>query len=68
MKNNKIVISKIETIINYKLLTISDNSLVLELDKEEKLGFELYNILERVLPSASSDFCGYKILFRRIKK
>lgn len=48
----------------YKLLTVLDKDLVKELDSQSKTGFEVVEFLEKVNPSASSDFVGWRILLR----
>lgn len=52
----------------YKLITIADKDLVPELEKLSRMGFDLVEILEKVLPNASSDFVGWRVLLRSVKK
>ena len=49
----------------YKLLHVADKDLVSTLEKEHKSGYELVEILEKILPNASSDFVGWRILLRK---
>lgn len=58
----------LEDNLRYKLLIVSENNLVAELDGQVKLGFELFSILDKINPDSSSDFSGYKILLRSIKR
>lgn len=51
----------------YKLLTIADKDLVATLEKESKLGFEYLFTLEKIMPSASSDFVGWRMIFIKRK-
>jgi hypothetical protein len=48
----------------YKLLTIADKDLTKTLEAEAKGGFEFLTILEKITPSASSDFVGWRVLLR----
>jgi hypothetical protein len=49
----------------YKLLIINDKDLVLELERQAKLGFDFVEILEKNVPNSSSDITSYKILLRK---
>ena len=51
----------------YKLLIIADKDLVTTLEKEFKLGFEYLFTLEKIIPSASSDFVGWRMMFIKRK-
>lgn len=52
----------------YKILLISEKDLVSQLEIQSKMGFEICEFLDKVTPNASSDFSGWKILFRSIRK
>lgn len=51
----------------YKLLTVADKDLVVTMEREGKLGFEYLFTLEKILPSASSDFVGWRMMFVKRK-
>jgi hypothetical protein len=51
----------------YQILTISDITLAAELERAARQGFEFVTILEKILPNASSDFVGWRVLLRSVK-
>lgn len=51
----------------YKELTIKAVDLVIELEQQAKLGFEVLEFLYRLTPNADSDFNGWKVLLVKRK-
>ena len=52
----------------YKILDITENDLIKELESQAKLNYEPVRWLKETLPNAYSSFIVYKILFRSVRK
>lgn len=52
----------------YKILTIADKDLVDFLNKEHKNGYEPMQWIDKIIPNATSDFVGWRILFSKVKQ
>lgn len=57
-----------EDSVKFKILSIDERYLENELESQYKIGFEPLEFLYKINPSSNSDFNGWKILFRSIRK